>query len=205
MTTDNCDEDENMPCETQCHVTNKECFQLKSYGDLKSDFENFMKFGGNKKNTKYFHSKVKLPLLKEEDHVLVIEKCIVPELHLLQGFVNHLFWDGLVPLVGREKALVWPKKLQVIPKIYHGEIFESNACRKMIKNSDALLNSEIYKDVGYFAPIPFVTACKAMDKVVVSCFSTEKVKPDLDKNLDELKRAFESVQLSKTLGNAKGE
>ena len=30
----------------------------------------------------------------EDDDMYVIQKCVPPELHLLQGFVNHLFWDG---------------------------------------------------------------------------------------------------------------
>ncbi|CAB0039995.1 unnamed protein product [Trichogramma brassicae] len=56
----------------------------------------------------------------EDDDLYVIEKCVLPELHLLQGFVNHLFWKGLVPEVGREKALLWPKKLSLVPKNYQG-------------------------------------------------------------------------------------
>jgi hypothetical protein len=36
------------------------------------------------------------------------EKVIIPELHIIQGFVNHLFWDGIVPLLGRENSMKWP-------------------------------------------------------------------------------------------------
>ena len=60
-------------------------------------------------------STIHSPLL-EDDNVLIIEKCPIPELHVLQGFVNHLFWNGLVPLLTKAKALLWPKKLNIIAK-----------------------------------------------------------------------------------------
>ncbi|KAL7297470.1 hypothetical protein TKK_0009840 [Trichogramma kaykai] len=69
------------------------------------------------------HSTVNHPLFVREgddkdDNMYVIQKCILPELHLLQGFVNYLFWNGLVPEIGREKALLWPHKLSLVPKTY---------------------------------------------------------------------------------------
>ena len=75
----------------------------------------------------------------------VLQKCVIPELHGLQGFVNHLFWKGLVPLLGKEKALMWPKKLNLFSKNYHGDAFERNACRKLLKNADMLEDRDIYK------------------------------------------------------------
>lgn len=74
--------------------------------------------------------------------------------------------------------------MQVVCKSYHNEIFEGN---------------EITADVGYFTLITFVNACQAMDKVVAYCFSIVEENPNLDKYIDELKNAFESTELSKTL------
>lgn len=102
---------------------NNECLKLKTYGDLKDDYRRFCSIGKDKKRAKDCHSTVNPPLFDEDDNVYVIQKCIIPELHIMQGFVNHLFWDGLVPLEGEEKALQWPKKLKVIPKNYHSRIF----------------------------------------------------------------------------------
>ena len=45
------------------------------------------------------------PLYEESNNVLVLQKCIIPELHVMSGIVNHPFWNGIIPLVGREKAL----------------------------------------------------------------------------------------------------
>lgn len=147
-----------------------------------------------------YHSTINPPLLEEDDSTYVIEKCVIPELHLLQGFVNHVFWDGIVPLVGREKALKWPKKVGVISKNYHGEIFEGNACRALLKTSDALQDPEIYtEDVGYLAMVPFVSALKAMEKIVSSCFSTNEIEENMEIKVQELKKTFKSTSVSMTL------
>lgn len=141
------------------------------------------------------------PLFNEDNDIYVVQKCVIPELHILQGFVNHLFWNGLVPLIGRERALIWPKKLMVIPKNYQGEIFEGNACRKLLKEADKLLDFEVCGGVGRLQLIPFVSAFHAMDKVVSNCFSTRELGPDLDKNLRELQKVIEGldIEISKTL------
>ncbi|CAB0040670.1 unnamed protein product, partial [Trichogramma brassicae] len=117
---------------------------LKTYGDLRRDFEKFSSFGNKKALAKECFSTINPPLFNEDNNVRVLEKCVIPELHILQGFVNHLFWDGLVPLVGIDKALLWPKKLKLIAKNYHGRIFEGNACRKLLEKADDLLDIEIY-------------------------------------------------------------
>ena len=95
---------------------------LKTYGDLKHDFSRFCDDGKKRLNAKFYHSTINKPLFEEDDELCIIQKCVIPELHVLQGFVNHMFWDGLVPLLGREKALLWPKKnkLHYLQKRYHG-------------------------------------------------------------------------------------
>ena len=85
---------------------------LKTYGDLKKDFDKYQLLGKDKKKAKECHSTINQPLFEENSELCVIEKCVVPELHVLQGFVNHLFWNGLVPLLGEDRALLWPKKMQ---------------------------------------------------------------------------------------------
>lgn len=68
--------------------------QLKSYGDLEEDHEKYVLHSESKKHAMNFHSMVNKPIFQEKNDFKVIEKCIVPELHLLQGFPNHLFWKG---------------------------------------------------------------------------------------------------------------
>jgi hypothetical protein len=131
------------------------------------------------------------PLFNEDDDMYVIEKCIIPELHVLQGFVNHLFWNGLVPLLGKENALLWPRKLKLIPKNYHGHSFERNACRKLLKESDAILEADVRGNVSPLQIVPFISAFKAMNKVIETCFSNLYVDPDvLENQLNHYKKCL---------------
>ena len=36
------------------------------------------------------------------------------ELHILEGIVNHIFFKGLVIAIGKENAMKWPKKLNIV-------------------------------------------------------------------------------------------
>lgn len=175
--------------------------KLKTYGDLRANYEKYCLTGKNKKYSKECRSTINLPLFtSENDDVFVLEKCVIPELHVLQGFVNHLFWKGLVPLLGREKALLWPQKLNLVATHYHGDSFEGNACRQLLKQADELQNPEIYNDVGVFKIIPYIAAFKAMNKVVNCCFISGKVGPSLDEYINELDIALKSIDnVSRTL------
>jgi hypothetical protein len=179
--------------------TSRECVGLKTYGDLRKSHAKFCSLGSNKKFAKDCESTINPPLFAEQDDVYVAEKCVIPELHILQGYVNHLFWNGLVPLLGRDRALLWPKKLKLIPKNYHGEIFEGNPCRKLLKEADHLNDPEVLGDVSPICIVPFISAFKAMNKVVHDCFSARQVSSELDKDIEELKKAFKATGVSETL------
>lgn len=187
-------------CENSMDSSKNNCMELKTFGDLRADCQNYCDKGKDKKLSKECHSTINLPLFAEDDNILVLQKCIIPELHILQGFVNHVFWKGLVNLVGREKALLWPKKLNLISKNYHGDAFEGNACRMLLKEADKLKDSEIYQAVGIFKIIPYINAFNAMNKIVNCCFTSGKVGPSLDDHIKELDYALKSIQkLSRTL------
>lgn len=72
--------------------------ELKTYGDLLKDCKKFCFLKKNKKLAHLCHSTINEPLFKENPDIKIIEKCVVPELHLMQGFVNHILWKSLVPL-----------------------------------------------------------------------------------------------------------
>lgn len=180
--------------------SNTEGKVLRTYGAIKNDFENFKANGQNKKKATNFHSTVNPPIFEEKEDMAVLQKCIIPELHVLQGFVNHAFWDGLLPILGRETALKWPQKLGLISKGYHGEIFEGNACRKMLKESDRLMQPDICGNLETKLKIlPFVNIFKAMDKIVSCSFSSRKVSNDLNLQVENLTKLYEATGLSVTL------
>lgn len=178
---------------------NESCDELKTYGDLKSDYEKFCLLG-TKKNAKDFRNTINLPLFAEDNDVRVIDKCVIPELHILQGVVNHVFWDGLLPILGRERAILWPTKLKLIAKNFHGEAFEGNACRRLLKEADRLKDPEICGQVGELRILPFIHFLKSMNKVVQDCFSIKCNEVDLDFHIKELRKSFEAIEsLTQTL------
>lgn len=65
--------------------------RLKTHGDLCNDYAKYCLAGKNKKYAKECHSTINLPLFAEDNNLKVLEKCIIPELHILTGTGNHLF------------------------------------------------------------------------------------------------------------------
>lgn len=172
---------------------------LKTYGDLKRNYKHFCFLGSKKEMAKEAGSTIHEAIFQENDDVHVIEKCVIPELHVMQGFVNHMFWKGLVPLLGRERALKWPNGLNLVSANYHGEAFEGNACRELLKNSEKLDNPEIYGDVGKIGVMPFISAFQSMNKVVKNCFSTRRCDDlALERLLHELKKMVLATGVSIT-------
>lgn len=166
--------------------------RLKTYGDLRKDYDKFCSTGKKKKYAKECHSTINPPLFTEDDDHEVLKKCIIPELHIVLGFANHLFWNGLVPILGEEKALLWPKSLNIIYKGYHGRCFEGNGCRKLIKEVDKL--QEILSEAEIFKVMPIIAAFKAMDKVVNSCFTAGKVDTSWSSYMEELRKSLDAVK-----------
>lgn len=111
-----------------------------------------------------------------------------------------MFFDGVVPLVGYDKAMIWPSKLNLIYKNYHGQQFEGNACKKLLNNPDILYNAEICGDVGQLRMTPFVAAFKAMNKIADNFFTVRRNGNEaLQPLIEELKHAFLSTGISQTL------
>ena len=125
-----------------------------------------------------------------------MDKVPLPELHLLLGVMNHLFWDkgGLNDLVGREKAMSWPIKCNVVSVGYHGEVFEGPACRKLLRSSDFLQSAEFLQDLeNPLAIVPLSSAFLAFDKLVHSCFGANQIQEDLDKLLDNFIKSYKAL------------
>ena len=101
---------EDLRCKENESEKVQEHLKLKTYGDLNNDNEKFCSLNKDKKLARDCHSTINKPLFVEDPDIKVLEKCVIPELHVMQGFVNHLFWDSLVPFLGREKSLLWAKK-----------------------------------------------------------------------------------------------
>lgn len=130
-------------------------------------------------------------ILNESYDTYVLEKCILLELHLLQGFVNHLFWKGIVCLVENENALVWSKELQECLPLKHSW--------KMLKNTYILLDNKVLARKCFLKMLPFVAALNSMSNVVNHCFSSREVGENLKANSKELIRHVKALNTSITL------
>ena len=103
-------------------------YQERTFGVLSKDHSSFLEMGGKVSD-------------EEPEDIRVIGIVPLPELYRMEGVTNHLFYGkgGLVDLVGRDKAMEWAIKNNVVSVGYHGEKFEGPECRKLLKNSDHLL------------------------------------------------------------------
>ena len=182
--------------------------QPRTFGMLSGDHKKFTEeLKSNTKLAKQCHSTVNKCLIDEDPEVEVLEKYVLPELHSLLGFLNHLFWVGLCPLLGREKALIWPSKLYLIPKGYHGTTFEGNQCRALIANADKLRDPDIYdhihteneKDQVKDTVERFITCIKCFDKIITNSFSSKQVDINIVESLvEDFKLAYKQIGISVT-------
>ena len=81
------------------------------------------------------------------------------------------FWDGLVKEIGIDKPKLWPEKLNLIGKEYHGQIFYGNAWRKLLNNANEILELNAYEAIlrNYY------NAFTAYNNLVANLFSSSKV------------------------------
>ena len=171
--------------------TSIEKFEERTFGNLQESHTKFVnEYASNKKKAKFCNSTINAPHFDETSEVRVLDKCPPEELHMMQGFVNHTFFKGLVEVIGEEKALNFPKSLNCVAKDYHGTVFEGNACRMMLKNADRMQDRKVLGDTSPLIVLPYVKAYKAMDKLVSSCFGNKFV--DTDEALDLIEKVMSS-------------
>ena len=97
----------------------EEIYPDRSFGLLNIDQQRFSEiYSERRSKAKLCNSTVETFLLKEDPEVLVLDKCPPEELHCLQGFVNHTFFNGYAKVLeSEEKALKFPQSLMLLPKI----------------------------------------------------------------------------------------
>ena len=125
-------------------------------------------------------------VIEEEDDGRVIDKIPLPELHILMGVVNHIFWDkgrlisslkrtqGDDHLWAEAKVISWASKSGAVSKSYHGRVFEGGACCKLQLKSGHLASHEYLEDVenkNQIIAISYILA--AMNRLVDACFGND--------------------------------
>lgn len=99
-----------------------------------------------------------------------------------------------IALMGREKALLWLQSLNLVSKSYHDEAFEGNACSKLLKASDKLLNHIICQDIGYRCRLYQLSQLSNPKIIVHSCFGV-KSNSDLKPHIKDLKTALLAINV----------
>ena len=170
----------------------------RTFGNLDKDHQKFVDNKCIRKDARYYNNCINPCLLKEDPSTPVLEKYIVPELHLILGFVDHVF-SGVKKLVGIERASLWPSREHLVVKGYQGGTLEGNACNALLKLGNKLLDDEILGDVPQSKMLPYVNAINCMNKLVNACFSTKLVNGSIDKLVNELGKAIIDTDLTITL------
>ena len=140
-------------------------------------------------------------LIKEEEDpsMRILEKIILPELHSILGFVNHLFFDGVCKVIPKERAMLWIQKCCQMTKGYYGGTLQGNACRSLLSKGKVLLDPDILGDTPKEAIEPFIEALNCFNEIVTECFSTEVVTANVQDLLDSFLKAYLKTGLTITL------
>ena len=71
----------------------------RTFGNLDKDHQKFVDNKCIRKDARYYNNCINPCLLKEDPSTPVLEKYIVPELHLILGFVDHVFSGVKMPYI----------------------------------------------------------------------------------------------------------
>lgn len=134
---------------------------LRSLGKIRDQYWSFVESEKKASKAKEYGNCIHAPLFKFSDATLVMDILPPPELHLLLGVVNFLYFnlEKIWP-----DAIQWPKCLQLEKEAFHGGSFAGNACRKLLRNVDKLANIVPHEHNN------FVSAFRAFNDVVSCCF-----------------------------------
>ena len=179
----------NILCGLQAHSSSHSCSwyridftnlekagALRTLGSLRESYKSFLSAGSNLAKAKHTANVVHPPILSGANDTLILDILPPPELHLLLGVVNHIFQKMKSVWPNAEK---WPASLNMKLGPYHGDMFEGNDCRKLLRNVDEL--QQLAEAESAFQVFGFIKALRKFDAVVKSCFGSDLEDDFLDK------------------------
>ncbi|KAJ6637216.1 Protein doublesex [Pseudolycoriella hygida] len=111
--------------------------ELRTIGNVKENYFDWIKAGGKLKSAKFFKSCVREPIFSANPDKPIIDIIPPPELHLMLGVVNTIF-DRIAYEFNAE-ALAWAKTCNVERDIRNGNAgFNGNSCKKLLQKVDVL-------------------------------------------------------------------
>ena len=153
------------------------CGHLRTFGEIRRQYSEFIRAGGDLRKSKDFKNVAHLPILDFPDHKLVLEAIPPMELHLLLGVVNHLIKTlcDLWP-----KAKEWPSSLHIHIQPFHGGHFNGNDCMKLLRGVSKL---QLLSEKENFAQAHgFIQTLTLFKDVVTSCFG-QNLDPDYESKI----------------------
>ena len=130
------------------------------------------------------------PALPCKDEKKVIECVVPPELHFLLRALNHI-WKGLGQArklaIGttEDPATKFAIAVNAVPSTYHGQDFQGDACRRLLKS---------LKRLAIAAPpelAPYIKCLADLKDMAISCFSVAG--PEGTQYMDNLDTFYESA------------
>ena len=152
-------------------------------------YEAWTESGSDLADAKRYKICVHSPLLRPpHESDLIVDLIPPPELHLFLGTFNHLFHEMKKIWPNAEQ---WPQKLGIRVSGYHGGQFSGGDCMKLMKNVDCLAQ------MCPLFVLPFVSAFRSFQKVVLSCFSTN-LSASFRADIEAFRKDYTSLRISIT-------
>ena len=158
---------------------------LRTIGNQKSLAEQYNNATGAAKDPQRFYSTHKPPLLPGDNSKLILQVCPPPEMHLLEGCVNHFVTEMNTALGGNGTVLTNFLKSNSVKKVYQKNFrFQGNQCRDIL--------NFLLVELKLFLPQhlhKYVTVMEKLKDVKDSCFGMV-LRPDYKKCISDFKVAF---------------
>jgi hypothetical protein len=160
----------------------------RTFQTLQNSFLAYCSSGSDRIKAKNYDNVVHPSIVNGQNEKSVLELIPPPELHLLIGPVNTMYFGLKKVWTDCDK---WLKKCNVQQEAMHGGSFNGNNCRTLLKKID---------DLQAMCPIqclPYVAAFRSFSKVVSSCYSND-LNPDFENHILDFKNKYLDLDISVT-------
>ena len=153
---------------------------LRTKGTCKEDYKEFrVVYRSNSAYASKVNNQINEPLVSGEDHTVILDKLAIPELHEMEGIVNHIN-EKLEKFYSQGMDQFY-KHINVHKTDQHASKFAGNSSKKIIDNADKL---SLYLEPGL---TPFVELL--FSKVVNATFSSV-LDPDYEQIIKNFNKSY---------------
>ncbi len=151
------------------------------------------------KDAKFAQNCVHECLIEGEKSEPILSIASMPQMHVMEGLANHIYFNGIVKTFDKETMENNLKELGIHINFLHGEQLNGNNSKKLLDKADDLMNDEIDNDLM----LPYVNALKATKSLVDLTFNSKNINPldgpKIELAIKNTKTAIINANLSITL------